>query len=70
MFYEEFPDLNQAISIEKQLKNWKRAWKWALISTMNPDLKDLFDEMRLDEMLNLVTTFLVQNDVLLPLALS
>lgn len=46
MYYEEFTDLNQAILREKQLKNWKRAWKWALISTMNPELKDLYDEVR------------------------
>ena len=29
---------------EKQMKEWKRAWKVRLIEQMNPEWKDLFDE--------------------------
>ena len=41
MYYEDFSDVNNAISREKQLKNWKREWKIKLIYEMNPELKDL-----------------------------
>lgn len=42
-YYETFNDIDDAIKREKQLKAWKRAWKYRLIETMNPDWKDLFD---------------------------
>jgi predicted GIY-YIG superfamily endonuclease len=32
---------NHAINREKQLKNWRRAWKETLINEMNPDWNDL-----------------------------
>ena len=41
VYYEEFLDINQAISREKQLKNWKREWKIDLIKEMNPTLETL-----------------------------
>jgi putative endonuclease len=31
----------RAIAREKQLKNWRRDWKIALIQTLNPDWHDL-----------------------------
>jgi putative endonuclease len=31
-----------AITREKQLKKWYRAWKLELIEQVNPDWKDLF----------------------------
>jgi putative endonuclease len=41
LYYEEFDDIRDAIAREKQLKNWKREWKFNLIKKMNPDLKNL-----------------------------
>jgi putative endonuclease len=32
VFYESFPDVNQAIAFEKQIKGWRRAKKEALIN--------------------------------------
>jgi putative endonuclease len=34
-----------AIAREKQLKNWRHKWKLALIEKVNPDWKDLWDEI-------------------------
>jgi len=45
VYFEEFNDINQAISREKQLKNWHKNWKWNLITASNPDIKDLFPEL-------------------------
>ncbi len=41
VYFEYFPDINQAIIREKQLKNWKRDWKIALIEKVNPGWDDL-----------------------------
>ena len=45
VYFEEFTDINQAISRQKQLKNWRKEWKWDLIKTLNPNLKDLFSQL-------------------------
>jgi putative endonuclease len=45
VYFEEFQDINHAITREKQLKNWHRDWKISLIKTINPGLKDLFEEI-------------------------
>lgn len=45
VYFEEFQNINDAISREKQLKKWRRAWKDELIKTMNPSWRDLFDEI-------------------------
>ena len=49
MHFETFPEIKSAVSREKQLKNWHKAWKWNLIRSHNPKLKDLakdwFDEV-------------------------
>ena len=42
-FYESMPE---AIAREKQLKNWKRAWKIELIERGNPQWRDLYEDMR------------------------
>lgn len=44
VYYEDFNDVEQAISREKQLKNWHRLWKINLIKKLNPGFKDLSDE--------------------------
>ena len=41
IYFEEFTDINQAITREKQLKNWKKDWKVNLIKEFNPTLETL-----------------------------
>ncbi|WP_417456227.1 GIY-YIG nuclease family protein [Kordiimonas sp.] len=43
--FERFEDMQSAITREKQLKKWNRAWKLQLIEEENPDWLDLFDEI-------------------------
>jgi putative endonuclease len=45
IYFEEFQDIDQAITREKQLKNWHRDWKFKLIQSMNPDMNDLFEHI-------------------------
>ena len=42
VYYEQFDSIEEAIAKEKQLKNWKRAWKINLINQNNPNWNDLF----------------------------
>ena len=39
--FEQLEDMPSAIAREKQLKNWKRTWKVALIEAANPFWDDL-----------------------------
>ena len=41
VFYEMYPDPRSAIAREKQLKNWNRDKKNALIAALNPRWDDL-----------------------------
>ena len=41
VWYGEFVDIYEAISYEKKLKNWHRAWKINLIEKDNPSWDDL-----------------------------
>ncbi len=41
VYYEDYPDIEQAIDREKQLKGWTRPKKVALIEKMNPGWEDL-----------------------------
>ena len=43
VWYEQHEDMLAAISREKALKEWKRAWKLELIEKMNPEWKDLYE---------------------------
>ena len=43
VYYEIFNDPMDAIKREKQLKRWVRNKKNALVETMNPNWKDLFE---------------------------
>ena len=45
VYLEEYSDVNEAISREKNLKKWKRSWKIKLIETKNPEWKDLYSEI-------------------------
>ncbi len=43
VWFESTDSIEAAIAREKQLKNWKREWKLALIEKANPDWIDLYD---------------------------
>ena len=49
VYYEVFDSITNAISREKQLKNWKREWKNKLVNEMNPEWKDLSVSMGVNE---------------------
>jgi len=44
IYFEEYESINEAIARAKQLKNWHREWKWSLIKSENPELKDLSED--------------------------
>lgn len=41
IYFEDFNDINQAISREKQIKNWKKEWKLNLIKSVNSKIKTI-----------------------------
>ena len=41
VYFEKYQFVENAISREKQIKKWKRAWKIDLIEKENPNWKDL-----------------------------
>ena len=43
--FEQFADMYSAISREKQLKRWRREWKFELIEAQNPDWHDLTNQL-------------------------
>jgi putative endonuclease len=45
VYYEQFDTMYDAITREKQLKNWRRQWKVKLIERLNPDWNDLSEEL-------------------------
>ena len=45
VWYEPCETMYSAIAREKNLKNWRRAWKIELIEKMNPGWKDLYPEL-------------------------
>ena len=45
VYFESFPDIEQAIAREKQIKHFKREWKNKLVETVNPEWKDLKDHI-------------------------
>ena len=45
VWYEMFETMELAIAREKRLKKWNRLWKIRLIEEMNPQWRDLFDEI-------------------------
>ena len=51
VYFERFSSISDAISREKQLKNWKRKWKDSLISRHNIDWKDLSKSIGVNEKL-------------------
>ena len=45
VWYEVHETMTSAISREKAIKNWKRAWKINVIEAMNPEWRDLYDDL-------------------------
>lgn len=45
VWYEAHEDMTSAIGREKALKEWKRQWKLELIEAMNPEWRDLYEEL-------------------------
>ena len=45
VYYELHPDMISAITREKQIKKWNRAWKLELIEEQNPDWEDLWERI-------------------------
>lgn len=45
VYFEEFPDIEQAIAREKQIKHFKREWKDELVNRTNPEWRDLTTEV-------------------------
>jgi len=45
VFFEEYDNMTAAIRREKQIKAGSRAKKLALITAMNPDFRDLYEDL-------------------------
>jgi len=45
VWFEVHENMTSAISREKQLKKWNRAWKMKLIEEKNREWRDLYDEI-------------------------
>ena len=45
VYFEIAPNRHAALVRERQMKEWKRAWKIRLIETMNPGWEDLYDAL-------------------------
>jgi putative endonuclease len=45
VYFEQHDTPGQAIQREKNIKHWPREWKIDLIVSMNPDWRDLYDDI-------------------------
>ena len=45
VWYEQHETMKSAISREKAIKKWERAWKLELIEGSNPEWRDLYPEI-------------------------
>ena len=45
VWYESYDDIQEARATELRMKNWNRQWKLKRIERMNPDWRDLWDEI-------------------------
>ncbi|MFI1773787.1 GIY-YIG nuclease family protein [Thalassobellus citreus] len=41
VYFETFNEIKKAKSRERQLKNWRKEWKWNLLKEANPKLETL-----------------------------
>ncbi|MBA3525720.1 MAG: GIY-YIG nuclease family protein [Sphingomonas sp.] len=44
VWLEQHPNMESAITREKRIKKWNRAWKLELIEASNPDWRDLAED--------------------------
>jgi putative endonuclease len=44
VWFEQHDEVGRAITREKELKKWRRAWKLRLIEEINPQWRDLYDD--------------------------
>ena len=49
VYFEICKDMTTAIHREKQIKKWHREWKEELINDMNPEWKDLADDIGVND---------------------
>jgi putative endonuclease len=52
VYYEEYKNVNHAIAREKQMKWWKREYKFNTIYKQNPSLEDLSERWGRDPGIN------------------
>jgi len=45
VWYEMHETMDIAIQREKNIKNWKRAWKLKMVEKINPQWRDLYPEL-------------------------
>ncbi|PIP72638.1 MAG: endonuclease [Nitrospinae bacterium CG22_combo_CG10-13_8_21_14_all_47_10] len=45
VYFEQYEDMSSAITRERQIKKWNRAWKLRLIEEQNPEWKDLYESL-------------------------
>jgi putative endonuclease len=45
VYFEEYPDVRDALQREKNMKHWPRVYKTRLIGERNPSWRDLYDEI-------------------------
>ena len=45
VWYESYENVNEALQREKSMKRWMRAWKLEAIEKMNPDWRDLYEDL-------------------------
>jgi putative endonuclease len=45
VWFEAYDDPTNAITREKEIKKWRRAWKLRLIEESNPQWRDLYDDI-------------------------
>lgn len=46
VYAEEYDSISDAIAREKQLKSWRKQWKWELVKNQNPKLEDWYKTLR------------------------
>ena len=51
VYFECFSDIEQAIAREKQLKRYNRDWKNQLVNSINPEWKDMYEDIVLNPMI-------------------
>jgi putative endonuclease len=44
VWFEQHPTMESAITREKRIKKWERAWKLELIEVANPEWRDLAED--------------------------